>query len=256
MIQNLSLDKIEGKGFFTSELEKALLENEIDLAVHSMKDLPTESNEGVMIAGVSDREDPADWLIIRKDKTDKSLVLRLQRNAVVGTSSNRRKAQIKHIRADVKLADIRGNVPTRVGKVQSGEVDAVILAAAGLKRIALDLKQYEVIKLNPREFIPAPAQGVLAYQTRSDDREMIDLIRRNLHYPEVARLTNIERKILKMLQGGCHLPLGVYCQQDNMGYYHVWSAYTQSLSEQIRHFNLSYSTVDGLAEAVVKNYLG
>ncbi|NND35312.1 MAG: hydroxymethylbilane synthase [Saprospiraceae bacterium] len=255
LIQHLSFDKIEGKGFFTSELEQALLENRIDLAVHSMKDLPTESSKGVMIAGVSQREDPADWLIIDKAKVDGDQVITLAKEAVVGTSSNRRKAQLCFIRPDVILKDIRGNVPTRVRKIETGEVDAVILAAAGLKRIELDLGHYEVVKLHPREFVPAPAQGVMAFQCRTDDDKTVEMIRRNLHHPAIARVTNIERKILRLLQGGCHLPLGVYCEQDKMGYYHVWSAYAASLSEPLRHFNLSYTTADGLAEAVVENYL-
>lgn len=253
--QNLSLEKLEGKGFFTTELEEALCADTIDLAVHSMKDLPTQSSDALMVAGVSAREDPADWLIIHKDSTEEGQVLKLKQGAIVGTSSNRRKAQLNFIRPDVSIKDIRGNVPTRVKKIASGEIDAVILAAAGLLRLGLDLAPYYVVKLHPREFVPAPAQGVLAYQVRRDNTYILDVIRKHLHHADVARITNVERKILKLLEGGCHLPLGAYCTEDTLGNFHVWTAYAPSLSEPLRHFKLSYSTTEGLAEAVVKHYL-
>lgn len=254
VIQNVSFEKLEGKGFFTTELEEALLANTVDLAVHSMKDLPTQSSDELIIAGVSPREDPADWLIIDKDKIEEGQVLKLKQGAIVGTSSNRRRAQLNFIRPDVSIKAVRGNVPTRVGKIASGEVDAVILAAAGLLRLGLDLTHYCVVKLHPREFVPAPAQGVLAYQTRRDNTYLIDVIRKNLNNTDIARITNVERKILKLLEGGCHLPLGAYCTEDVLGNFHVWSAYAPSLSEPIKHFKLSYSTTEGLAEAVVKHY--
>jgi hydroxymethylbilane synthase len=255
VMQSLSLEKLEGKGFFTTELEEALLASTVDIAVHSMKDLPTQSSDELMVAGVSAREDPADWLIIHKDMVDDNQVLKLKRGATVGTSSNRRKAQLSFIRPDVSSKDIRGNVPTRIGKVTSGEVDAVILAAAGLIRIGIDLTPYSVVKLHPREFVPAPAQGVLAFQTRRDNTYIIDVIRKHLHHADIARITNVERKILRLLEGGCHLPLGAYCTEDALGNFHVWTAYAPSLSEPIKHFKLSYSTTEGLAEAVVKHYL-
>jgi hydroxymethylbilane synthase len=254
VMQNLSLEKLEGKGFFTTELEEALLLGNIDLAVHSMKDLPIQSNDELMVAGVSARENPADWLIIRRDCIEESGVLKLKKGAIVGTSSNRRKAQLQFIRPDVSTKDIRGNVPTRVGKLKSGEVDAVILAAAGLIRLGIDLSAHYLVKLHPREFVPAPAQGVLAYQARKDDTFVVDVIRKHLHHTEVARVTNVERKILMLLQGGCHLPLGAYCTEDVLGNFHVWAAFAPTLSEPIKHFKLSYSTTEGLAEAVVNHY--
>lgn len=254
IIQDLSFDKLEGKGFFTSELEEALSNGRVDLAVHSMKDLPTDSPEGLMIAGVSKRENPADWLIINQNAVDETQALSLKNEAVVGTSSNRRKAQIKYLRNDVTIKDIRGNVPTRLNKVASGEVDAALLAAAGLLRIEAPLDQFKVVKLHPREFVPAPAQGVLAYQTRRNDENTLEIVRETLHSPETAKATNVERKILKLLQGGCHLPLGAYCEIDKMGYYHVYTAYAEQLDRPLRHFNLSYSTIDGLAEAIVEHF--
>ena len=253
--QDLSLDKLEGKGFFTSELEDALTQEWIDLAVHSMKDLPTESSDALMIAGVSIREDPADWIVIHKDRVAASQLFSLPLNARIGTSSNRRKAQIRHFREDIETVDIRGNVPTRLRKVEEGVVDAAILAAAGIKRIQADLDPFRVVKMHPREFIPAPAQGVLAYQIRRRDTSLSEIVRSHLHYQATANVTNVERKILNLLQGGCHLPLGAYCEQDNLGYYHVWTAFADTPDRPLRHYNLSYSTSDGLAEAIVEHYL-
>jgi len=250
-LQHLSFDKIEGKGFFTGELEDALIREDVDVAVHSMKDLPTDMDSQLTIAGVSERADPADWIIIRPDAIDRSQTLFLKKKAQVGTSSNRRKAQLAAIRPDVIGVDVRGNVPTRIRKMHDGEVDAIILAAAGLNRLNLDLAAYKVVKLHPREFVPAPAQGVMAYQIKKDRKEMHQVIRQ-VHVPSTAVLTNVERTILKNLQGGCHLPLGAYCEVDALGYYHVWAAYAATLSDTLKQVSVSLSTVDGLAVAVVE----
>ncbi|MCB0688150.1 MAG: hydroxymethylbilane synthase, partial [Saprospiraceae bacterium] len=104
-------------------------------------------------------------------------------------------------------------------------------------------------------FIPAPAQGVLAYQIRQADTSTLQMVRDHLHHAPTARLTNIERKVLKLMQGGCHLPLGAYCETDKLGYFHLYTTYAKELSEPLRHYNLSYSTTDGLAEAIVEYYL-
>ena len=197
-IQHLSFDKIEGKGFFTKEIEEALLNGDIDLAVHSMKDLPTTSPEGLVLAGVSYRENPADWLVINKGQNDPSKIYQLKEKAIVGTSSARRKAMLLDVRPDIVLKDIRGNVPTRLRKLQEGQFDAIILAAAGLTRLNLNLSDFEVVKLNTKEFVPAPAQGVLAYQTCTADIETRRIVKK-LHQPEVAIATNIEKKSFKFI---------------------------------------------------------
>jgi hydroxymethylbilane synthase len=150
---------MEGKGFFTKEIEEALLRKEIDVAVHSMKDLPTTSPEGLAITALSYRENPADWMVIRQSGTDAKALFRLREKAIVGTSSARRKAQLLHYRPDIQIKDIRGNVPTRLRKLDEGQFDAIMLAAAGLTRLEIDLSAYEVIRFSPKEFIPAPAQG-------------------------------------------------------------------------------------------------
>ena len=249
-IQDLSFDKIEGKGFFTKEIEEALLGEEVDLAVHSMKDLPTTSPEGLVITAVSYREDPTDWLIIRKEVSVKDKLLQLPPGAVVGTSSARRKAQLLHFRADLTLKDIRGNVPTRIDKLRQGQFDAIVLAGAGITRLELDLSEFEVIKFDPKEFIPAPAQGVLAFQVRENDKELRRQLR-SLHHQEVADCTNVERRVLQLLDGGCHLPLGAYCTKDHAGNYHLWAAYAESATASLKQISLSSSTRFELAEQAI-----
>jgi len=250
-IQNLGFDKLEGKGFFTKEIEDALLRGDIDMAVHSMKDLPTESPEGLTITAVSYRANPADWLIIRKDKVTEGQLMGLPENAIVGTSSARRKAQLLDFRKDLQLKDIRGNVPTRLKKLAEGQFDAIMLAAAGLERLELDLTDFEVLKLNPKEFVPAPAQGVLAFQTCTADTATRKILKQ-LHHSEVSTCTNVERKVLNLMEGGCHMPLGVYCEQDHQYNYHVWATMAETWDSPMKRVRLSSVTKLGLAEQVVE----
>ncbi len=248
LIQNIGFDKMEGKGFFTKEIEEALLRGEVDLAVHSMKDMPTTQPDGLVLTAVSARENPADWLILKKESIAPGQDFDLKIGATVGTSSARRKAQMLHFRPDLNIQDLRGNVPTRLEKLAHGEYDGIFLAAAGVTRLGLQLTGYQLIELSPMEFIPAPAQGVLAWQTNATDRET-RLILRNLHHPEVATVTNIERKVLNLMDGGCQLPLGVFCKKDTAGNFHVHAA-TQ-IGGEWRKVRLSSSTNFGLAERVV-----
>ena len=250
-IQHLGFDKIEGKGFFTKEIEDALLQGEIDMAVHSMKDMPTSQPDGLALTAVSYRENPADWLIIRSDAVDRTLDLRLKAQAVVGTSSARRKAQMLAFRQDIQLTDIRGNVGTRLDKVRQGQVDATLLAAAGLSRLELDLSGLEVVKFNPREFVPAPAQGVLAFQTLEADTELRQFLKQ-IHQSAVSNLTNIERSVLKGMGGGCHMPLGVYAERDANHNYHVWAAFAEIWDAPLKRVQHSSSTHFGLADEVIK----
>lgn len=253
-IQHLSFDKIEGKGFFTKEIEDALLQNEVDLAVHSMKDMPTTQPEGLCLAAISYREDPADCLVVRKDVVQEGAVLKLPNQPIVGTSSARRKSLIKEVRPDVQLKDIRGNVPTRLQKLREGQFDAIVLAMAGIRRLDLDMSDFESIRLDPKEFVPAPAQGVLAWQTKEDNMEVRRLLRR-IHDADVLRCTNVERKVLKLLDGGCHLPLGVYCEVDALGYFHVCSILSGGLEQPLHRFNHSSSTSINLAEQVYQQLI-
>jgi hydroxymethylbilane synthase len=235
-------------------LEDALLKGEIDLAVHSMKDLPTTQPEGLKIAAVSYRDLPEDWLIIRKDALENGKILNLKAAPVVGTSSARRKAQIRAIRPDTEIKDIRGNVPTRLEKLRRGDFDAILLAAAGLNRLNIDLSDFQVLKFSPREFVPAPAQGVLALQIREEDKLLYAELRQ-LHNDNTLSCTNVERKVLKLYQGGCHLPLGVYCERDSLGAYHVWAIQADEWDAPLKRVQLSSSTRGGLAEKVYQALL-
>lgn len=249
-IQDLSFDKIEGKGFFTKEIEEVLLRGDVDVAAHSMKDLPTSSPEGLTITALSYREDPTDWLLVRKEAQVAGQLFGLPQNAVVGTSSARRKAQVLDFRSDVEIRDLRGNVPTRIEKLRRDGYDAILLAAAGLQRLEMDLSEFEVVRFNPREFVPAPAQGVVAWQTCTDDLPTRRLLQK-IHNADVAAVTNIERGVLSLMDGGCHMPLGVYCERDAQGNYHVWAAKADTWDAPVRRVRVSSSTSFGLAEQVV-----
>lgn len=216
IIQHLSFDKMEGKGFFTKELESALLDCSIDLAVHSYKDLETNQPNDLSIAAVSERASPADMMLIRKSQVDSSQKWNLKTYALVGTSSARRKMQLLHHRPDVRINDIRGNVPTRINKLRDGNFDAIILAKAGLDRLQLDVSDLFAYEFDTTEFIPAPAQGVLACQIRSRDTILINILRK-LHCEDVAELIDVERKVLNLFEGGCQLPLGAHCVRTDTG---------------------------------------
>ena len=244
-VQDLSFDKLEGKGFFTKELEDALLGGDVQVAVHSMKDLPTTQPEGLVLGGVSARADAADWLLVHPRAVDASRPWHLRAGARVGTSSARRKALLIDLRPDLETADVRGNVPTRVAKLREGQFDAIVLAAAGLSRLGLDLDDLHVAELHPGEFVPAPAQGVLAYQCRERDADTRRLLAR-LHDAATAACTNVERSLLRHFDGGCHLPLGAHCARDARGYT-LTAAYAPALGQPLRRHRLSYSTFDGLA---------
>jgi hydroxymethylbilane synthase len=214
IIQHLSFDKLEGKGFFTKEIEAALLNKSIDLAVHSHKDLETNPPEGLIISCVSERANPSDVLLVNLSSVDPSQKWSLKLNATVGTSSVRRKTQVLKYRPDSKIVDIRGNVPTRIDKLRQGNYDAILLAKAGLDRLGLDLSEFKEVILDPSEFVPAPAQGVLGLQIRSNDNELHSILQ-SINFPEVQKCISLERKVLNLLEGGCQLPLGVYCNENH-----------------------------------------
>jgi hydroxymethylbilane synthase len=187
---------------FTEELENALRDGSIDLAVHSLKDLPTDNPEGLVIAASPSRVTPNDALVCTKYASLNDLPA----GATVGTSSLRRKAQLLAINPDLKIVDIRGNIDTRMDKVtESGDLDAVILACAGLERIDRADVIAEVI--SPEQMLPAAAQGVLGIQTRGDDAELIDALA-SIHDPDTHAEATAERSLLAGLGGGCQVPIG------------------------------------------------
>ncbi len=248
-IQHLGFDKIEGKGFFTKEIEDALLAEEIDVAVHSMKDLPTLMDDKLTIGGLSERADPSDILIIGKHAYDPESRMKIKKGSTIGTSSIRRKVQLVHFDESLNPVDIRGNVPTRIKKIDEGIIDAVILASAGIDRLEIDLSNYVTLRYNPTEFIPAPAQGVNAYQCRSNDTSMKRILR-SIHQSEVSKCTNIERTILRLLDGGCQLPLGAFVQKDDLGY-HCHAVLGTLPGKPLKRYQYSQSTSAGMAEHIV-----
>lgn len=253
-IQNLSFDKLEGKGFFTKEIEEALLKKEIDLAVHSHKDLPTDPVEGLVIAAVSEREDPSELLLINKSAVDENQKFSLKQNAIVGTSSSRRKSQLIAWRNDFKLEDLRGNVPTRIQKLRDGKYDAILLASAGVTRLQIDLSEFHCERLNEKEFIPAPAQGVLALQIRADDKELFSELQ-NLNNTDVKETIAIERKVLNLFDGGCQLPLGVHCEktenEQEEVIYKVHISKADAWNKIPKYFYFESKKPDGFAERIV-----
>ncbi|MET3981392.1 hydroxymethylbilane synthase [Mucilaginibacter sp. UYP25] len=251
-ILNLSFDKLEGKGFFTKELEEELLAGTIDLAVHSHKDLPTENPPGLIIAAVSEREDPAELLLILKDVVDVRQKLSVKFGGLVGTSSNRRKAQLLAVRPDLEIDELRGNVPTRIGKLRDEKYDAIMLAKAGVTRLGIDLSEFHVEELTATEFIPAPAQGALAIQIRESNTDLFEALQA-LNHPDVAEELSLERGVLKMFGGGCHLPLGVYCRRDD-GKFQVFTSKAEAGDEFPDRYFIESATLDGVAEKIVARF--
>lgn len=206
-ILDVPLAKIGGKGLFTKELEVEMLEKKIDLAVHSLKDMPTQLPEGLRLAAVTKRFDAGDAIVSPKYKTLDALPA----GAKVGTSSLRRKAQLLHARPDLKICDLRGNVGTRLEKLETENFDAIILAAAGLKRLGLADR---ITGILPKEVcLPAVGQGALAIETRADDLELMGLLE-FLNDRETAGTAAAERAFLKAVEGGCQVPVGVYATAD------------------------------------------
>ena len=201
LIADAPLSKVAGKGFFTKEIERALLGEEVDVAVHSLKDLETRLPQGLTLPAVLEREDPRDVLIGPPHATLDTL----PSGAVVGTSSLRRKAFLSHLRPDLEIRDLRGNVPTRIRKLRGGEYDALILAAAGVKRLGMDEHIAEF--LPPDRIFPAVAQGAVAVQTREDDQRTASWIT-PLDHRETRLATAAERALLRSLEGGCQVPVG------------------------------------------------
>jgi hydroxymethylbilane synthase len=205
------LHQLEGKGFFTKEIEDALLAGRIDVAVHSLKDLPTALPPGLALAAVPRRADPAEALVTRTPGAGGAAgVAALPAGARIGTSSLRRVAQLRYLRADVEIVPLRGNVPTRVRKVQEGRdgLDAAVLAGAGLERLALG--RHIAARLDPLEVMPAPGQGALGLEVRADDARARAALA-PLEDAASARQVAAERALLAALEGGCQAPVAAYC---------------------------------------------
>lgn len=230
-IDDVPFSKLEGKGFFTKELEDAQLDGRVDLAVHSMKDLSSEQPPGLTVCALIGREDPRELLLVRKESVDASRAeqpIPLADGAKVGTSAARRQGQLRLLRPDLEIADLRGNVPTRVRKLREGQYDAILLAKAGVSRLGLDLSDLHVVALDVEHFVPAPAQGMLALQCR--DEEPLRAFLNRLETVEAAVPVKAERRLLEKLDGGCQLPFGVNVRRNGGGFRLAafWSATPES----------------------------
>lgn len=204
-IIDVPLAKVGGKGLFVKEIEDALLEKRVDLAVHSMKDMPAEIPDGLCIGAIPERENPLDVLISKNNLK----LQELPERARIGTSSLRRMSQISAIRPDLEIVSLRGNLDTRIKKLESGEFDAIILAAAGVRRLGLSEKitQY----LDPDLMLPASGQGALCIETRTDDPKTSDIVKA-LNHDTTATAVIAERAFLHRLEGGCQVPIAAHAR--------------------------------------------
>lgn len=206
--QMVALDKMDAKGIFVKEIEEALLEGSIHIAVHSMKDMPTQQPTGLCFTKTIMREDARDVFISRTGIP----FAQLPAHAIIGTGSKRRKAQLLKLRPDLQIVGIRGNVDTRLRKMETEKLDGIVLAAAGLKRLQLEHIHYEYF---PHEMlIPACGQGALAVEVREDNHELLQMLNALANDKQDAEVA-VERSFLKEINGGCHTPVGAYCQMEN-----------------------------------------
>lgn len=211
-IQDVPLSWIGDRGLFTREIDDSLLRREADLAVHSLKDVPTQLPEGLVLAAVTRREDPRDVVLRRGDEA--GALADLPDGARVGTSSLRRAAQLRARRADLQPVDLRGNLNTRLARLDAGEYDAILLAAAGVLRLGWRDRISAFLEIE--EWLPAPGQGALAIVIRSDDAALGERLR-PLHDREAGDATTAERALLAALEGGCQVPIGALARVDGEG---------------------------------------
>jgi hydroxymethylbilane synthase len=206
LVRDRALSEVGGKGLFVKEIELALLGGEIDLAVHSLKDMPTEQPEGLVLGAVLERTDPRDALVVRGGEGSLST---LEQGSRVGTSSLRRRAQLLANRGDLRVLDLRGNVDTRLGKLADGQYEAVVLAAAGLVRLGRGDAISQLLAVDV--MLPAVGQGALCVEVRASDGKTQALIEL-LDHPPTRQATRAERAFLRRLEGGCQVPIGAYAE--------------------------------------------
>lgn len=209
-VQYLPFEQMQGQGFFTKAVQDEVLAGKADLAVHSLKDLPTAPCPGLTLAAIPTRTTPLDILVILPHALDTtSPHLPLKPKAVVGTSAARRRAQLQSLRPDLDIQLLRGNVPTRIQKLRDRQYDAIMLAAAGVQRLQIDLSAFHVEELSPERFVPAPGQGALAIECRSNDPEVLEALAL-IHDPNAAAGVELERNLMRRFEGGCQLALGAH----------------------------------------------
>lgn len=235
------LHQIGDRGVFVKEIEEKILKKEADIGVHSMKDMPSSPAAGLIFAKAWEREDFRDVLILR----EKGSLWELPEGAVIGTGSKRREFQLKRLRPDLKVVGIRGNVDTRLRKMEEEKLDGILLAAAGLHRLGMQnrITQY----LEAEEMIPAPAQGVLALEIREGDERLLEMLNRFCD-PKVEQMVEAERGFLKEMGGDCHVPLGAVCQEGEDGLYHLFAMFGDETGSRKAYVSTSASEVDLLVQ--------
>ncbi|MBI4404800.1 MAG: hydroxymethylbilane synthase [Deltaproteobacteria bacterium] len=258
--------EFESPGLFTKQLENALFDDRIDLAVHSLKDLPTSQPPGLQISCIPRREIADDCLVIHPDFHERGgSPLELKAGTVVGTSSLRREALLISTQPNVNVVPLRGNIPTRLKTVKEKKVGAVMLARAGLLRLGADLERCVLVPLPAAQFVPAPAQGALAVQTRVNIPQPLNNALKQLHDPIAEIETTAERQVLRELEGGCSLPLGVRVQADMAAkvfrLFAFLGTYEMPPSEMRRwlsfeRFDISESNVETLVRKTVAHFKG
>lgn len=216
-ILNVTLSKVGGKGLFVSEVEEQLADSTIDFAVHSMKDVPSKLHDGLIIGAIPKRESPFDVLVFR----EATKLSELSTGAVIGTSSLRRSAEIKRIRPDLEIRSIRGNIDTRLRKLEEEQFDAIILAEAGLSRMGwLEDGNLKVERFTAEDCLPAVGQGALAIECREADKELLEMLT-SIHDDDTAFSVRCERKFLETLNGGCEIPIAGFAvkeAKDSLGF--------------------------------------
>lgn len=233
-ITDKPLEQIGDKGVFVGEIEKKLLAGEIHIGVHSMKDMPAVPEQGLMLTRAWKREDPRDALVLRRERN----LAQLPAGAVIGTGSRRRECQLKRLRPDLRVAGLRGNVDTRLRKMEEEGLDGIVLAAAGLHRLGLqgNITQY----LEAEEMLPAPAQGILALEIRQEDEKLAAMLDA-LSDAETAREADAERGFLREMGGDCHVPVGALCRKTDDGMYELRAMFGDRSGEK-----QAYASVKGL----------
>jgi len=244
--QETPLELFGGVGVFTKELERALLRDEVDLAVHSLKDLPVEQPPGLIMGAIPSRAPSADLLLVREDALDLTKELPLRQGAVLGTSSSRRRALASHYRPDLKAVNLRGNVPTRLRKCIDGECDALILAHAGLHRLNCELAPLVAFELNTNCWPCAPGQGALGLEVREGDQETIARISL-MEHPDTRACVEAERMLLQLTGGGCHSAFGALAKVSP-----THARITIAMQDEVYGFRMSYFESQQLDQAVDK----
>jgi len=249
--KNLLPTQIGVKGIFEKEVNQAVLSGEADIAVHSLKDVPSETSKDLILVAVLPRDNPLEALVSR----DGSRLDELKTGSIIGTGSIRRKAALLNLRRDIIIKPLRGNVDTRIKKLQKGEYDAIVVAEAGLKRLGLDkVISRQIFK--PEEVTPAPGQGIIGIYARSDNDEVIKIFNK-INDQNTFREAYIERKIMKRVGGGCNVPLGVYAENINGSIKVIASLYSPRGDDKIVVIDKDYTVnLDRLIERVSSKLIG